>query len=225
MLDGTYTGLQASIADFLNRADLSATIPDFIVLAEAQMNTRLTTHDMWFVRTLTLTSETLKLPCDLLSVESFRLNQGGGPDYPEGGRITYRTPQQMDDLPVGFSGCPKHYTIAGGCFVFWPIPAPPASGQTAYTARLRARERIPSLSTSNPSNWLLAKYPHAYLYGALTQAAPYLIDDDRLETWGGLFEKALTDIAEAEKRLVSDSLQTVSGVGDGHRRSYGYNPF
>ena len=39
-LDGTYAGLQASIADFLNRTDLAAAIPDFIVLAEAQMARR-----------------------------------------------------------------------------------------------------------------------------------------------------------------------------------------
>ena len=36
-LDGTYIGLKASVADFLNRADLTASIPDFIALAEAQM--------------------------------------------------------------------------------------------------------------------------------------------------------------------------------------------
>src|SRR5690242_6138617 len=39
-LDGTYTGLKASIADFLNRSDLTAAIPDFITLAEAQMTRR-----------------------------------------------------------------------------------------------------------------------------------------------------------------------------------------
>jgi hypothetical protein len=33
-----YTGLKASIADFLNRDDLTAVIPDFITLAEAQIN-------------------------------------------------------------------------------------------------------------------------------------------------------------------------------------------
>ena len=33
-----YTGLKASIADFLNRDDLTSVIPDFITLAEAQIN-------------------------------------------------------------------------------------------------------------------------------------------------------------------------------------------
>ena len=33
-----YTGLKASIADFLNRDDLTSVIPDFVALAEAQIN-------------------------------------------------------------------------------------------------------------------------------------------------------------------------------------------
>ena len=39
-LDGSYDGLKASIADFLNRTDLAAAVPDFIRLAEAQMTRR-----------------------------------------------------------------------------------------------------------------------------------------------------------------------------------------
>ena len=34
----TYTELKASIADFLNRDDLTTVIPDFITLAESQIN-------------------------------------------------------------------------------------------------------------------------------------------------------------------------------------------
>jgi hypothetical protein len=40
-LDGTYAGLQASVADWLNRADLTAVVPDFIAMAEAQISRRL----------------------------------------------------------------------------------------------------------------------------------------------------------------------------------------
>ena len=39
-LDGSYDGLKASIADFLNRSDLTTAIPDFIRMAEAQMTRR-----------------------------------------------------------------------------------------------------------------------------------------------------------------------------------------
>ena len=39
-LDGSYDGLKASVADFLNRGDLTSAIPDFITLTEAQMTRR-----------------------------------------------------------------------------------------------------------------------------------------------------------------------------------------
>ncbi|NCV21747.1 MAG: hypothetical protein EBV45_07325 [Chloroflexi bacterium] len=42
----TYTTLQSTIADYLNRADLTAQIPTFIQMAEADMNTRLRTREM-----------------------------------------------------------------------------------------------------------------------------------------------------------------------------------
>ena len=43
---GNYTELQASIADFLNRSDLTLVIPDFITMAEADMNRTLRIKDM-----------------------------------------------------------------------------------------------------------------------------------------------------------------------------------
>lgn len=227
-LDGTYSGLQGAVADFLNRADLTVSIPSFITLAESQMNRKLHVNDMWFVRTVNLTAETLKLPCDFTSIESFRLNQSTD-GTAEGGKLTYRTPQQMDQLPVGFSGVPRHYTIAGGCFVFWPIPVAPIAPAPAIQARIRGRERIPALSVSNPTNWLLTKHPDAYLYGSLLQSAPYVKDDARIQVWDGLFSQILADIESDDARLVSDALQTVSGVSDGlrNRNGYGYggNPF
>ena len=42
----TYTDLQSSVADWLNRSDLSAVIPTFIQLAEAKFNRELRTRDM-----------------------------------------------------------------------------------------------------------------------------------------------------------------------------------
>lgn len=225
-LDGSYTGLQASVADFLQRKDLTAAIPDFITLAEAQMNLKIRSREMWFLKTLTLTQETVKLPCDFIDIQSFRLNQNDG--SPDGGKLSYRTPQQMDALPVGVCGTPRHYTIAGGCFVFWPIPGVPTNGAPPFMARVRGLERICRLSATDPSNWLLTKYPHAYLYGSLLQSAPYLKADERITVWEGLFTDAIDGINTADLNMIGDNLQTVSGIGDQGRHGhgqYGYNSY
>ncbi len=216
-LDGTYTGLQASVADFLNRADLTATIPDFIALAEAQMNRQLQTREMWVLRTITVSEQSLALPPDLMAVESLQVQDNCVR------KLRYLTPQQMDEKLINATGVPREYTVAGGCFVFWPTP------EQATQVRLRYRKIIDPLSAYNPSNWVLLKHPDAYLYGALLQTAPYLKDDDRLQTWSGLYTSALEQIETADRRIIGDSLEMRSGISDRRHwpwydSAYGYYP-
>lgn len=201
-LDGTYTGLQASVADTLNRSDLTAAVVDFITLAEATMNRSLNTREMWAFQTITISSETAPLPGDCQAIESIRINDNCVR------KLNYITPQQMDERSIGASGAPRDYTVAGGQFVFWPAP-----GQ-AMQARVRFRKRLCGLSVYNPCNWVLAKHPDAYLYGALMQSAPYLMGDERLQTWAGLFTGALDAIEAEDRRFVSDTLEMRSGISD-----------
>ena len=201
-LDGTYTGLQASVADFLNRSDLAAAIPDFITLAEAQMNRVLNTREMWAMQTISITGETAPLPGDCQAIESIRVSD----DCVR--KLHYLTPQQMDEEPIGCTGSPRKYTVAGGQLVFHPIPG------AAMSARIRFRKRLCALSAYSTCNWVLDKHPDAYLYGALMQAAPYLMGDDRIQTWSGLFSSALEAIEAEDRRFVSDTLQMRSGIND-----------
>jgi hypothetical protein len=52
------------------------------------------------------------------------------------------------------------------------------------------RQNVPALA-SNSTNWLLLAAPDIYLYGALLEAAPYLQNDDRIQTWGAGLATAL----------------------------------
>jgi hypothetical protein len=73
-----------------------------------------------------------------------------------------------------------------------------------YEARLRYRRRIPALSASVATNWLLRKHPDAYLYGALSQALIYFRDDDR-QTIRNAYAEALSAIEADEKRTAYPS--------------------
>ena len=42
----TFSGLKSSIADWINRDDLTSVVPSFIVLAEATFNRTIRTRDM-----------------------------------------------------------------------------------------------------------------------------------------------------------------------------------
>lgn len=59
-------------------------------------------------------------------------------------------------------------------------------------AKLRRRYKdFQPLSDSNTTNWILEGYPDVYLYGSLLEIAPFLDEDERINTWGTLFTTAI----------------------------------
>ena len=56
------------------------------------------------------------------------------------------------------------------------------------------------LSDTNTSNAFLANTPDALLYGALLEAAPYLMDDARINTWGTMFDRAMASITRSDEQ-------------------------
>lgn len=181
----TYSGLKAAVADWLWRTDLTDQIPDFITLAEAQMNRRLRTRRNAARATATISSEYVTVPSSFGGPRTMKIT--GTPDQ----IVEYVSPENMTNLEAeyyGTSGKPKFYTVMGGEFQFLPAP------DSAYTAEMTYWERIPALSDSNTSNWVLADHPDAYLYGSLAQSAPYLKDDERLAGWVAIFGGLLDDI-------------------------------
>jgi len=196
----TYDDLKAEIAAWLRRLDLTAEIPSFIALAEAQMNRRLRVRPMTARLTQSWSDEYVDLPTDFLSERLVKLTSSAGTTV-----LRYLTAEEMDaKLRAPASGKPRFYALYGSELRLHPVP------DQAYAAELVYLQALPALSDSNPSNWLLTGHPDAYLYGALTQSAPYLRADERLQTWTALFGAVLTDIETADRtgaaaRLISDA--------------------
>ena len=187
----TFAGLKSAIADYLNRDDLTSIIPSFITIAEAKFNRKLRTRQMVTRTTLSIQNAFLSCPSDWLQAKEFQLNTN--PIQ----RLQYVTEAQGDELKSNSYvtvGQPGYYTIIGTQFEF--IPAP----DTTYSSELTYYAKIPALSDSNTSNWLLAYAPDLYLYGALLEASPYLKDDERLATWGQLYTNSIGDIEVADQR-------------------------
>lgn len=196
MAISTYSELKSAVADWLNRSDLSAVIPSFISLAEAQFqrDERLRTRDSVVRATATLDEQYEALPADYIEMVNFQVN-GQEPFQ----RLQFLTLNQMDEYKRSFTspGVPKYYTIVGNQIEMLPIPASPGyQGEMVYYAK------IPPLSDTNTTNWLLTKHPDVYLYGTLVQTAPYLKDDERVGTWANLYERALGDIAVSAERAM-----------------------
>ena len=185
MTIATYSDLQTSLANWLHRSDLTALIPDFIALAEAGLSGDLQARSMEVRTTLTTTAGNayVTLPTDML--EMHRLTVQSDPVYV----LSYRSPDELQqDYPYTTTGKPAVFAILGSEMQLAPIP------DSAYTLELVYKQKIPALSDSNTSNWLLAQWPNAYLYGALCAAQPYIANDQRLPTFQALYQEAVDGI-------------------------------
>lgn len=187
----TYTGLKASVADWLNRSDLTAAIPDFISLAEAQMERVLRTRQMIVRSNASFNVEFGATPADFLEVKSFKLS-GTNPITP----LSFLTIDAMDleSSKLSATGKPRFFSVVGTQFRLAPTP------DTNYATELTYYAKLSKLSASVSTNFILDSSPDAYLYGSLVQAAPYLQDDNRIPVWAGLYERALTDLQVADDR-------------------------
>jgi len=187
----TYTELKASVADWLNRSDLTAAIPDFISLAEAQMERVLRTRQMIVRSNASFNVEFGATPADFLEVKSFKLS-GTNPITP----LSFLTIDAMDleSSKLSATGKPRFFSVVGTQFRLAPTP------DTNYATELTYYAKLSKLSASVSTNFILDSSPDAYLYGSLLQAAPYLQDDNRIPVWAGLYERALTDLQVADDR-------------------------
>ena len=193
-----YSELKAAVADFLNRQDLTSVIPTFIKFCEADLNRKLRHRNMLERATATLDDQYTELPSDFLEAKNVQLNA----TPPVG--LRYITTDHADLLRQGVyssEGQPVYYTIIGDTLESVPTPG------SEYTIELAYYKAFTALSGESDTNWLLTSHPDVYVYGALIHAAPYLKDDERIPTWVGLYEKAISDLkAESEKAEYSGSV-------------------
>ena len=188
----TYSELKSSIANWLNRSDLTTEIAnDFIVLTEKDFNSKLRIRKMVAQTSLTLNAETVALPSGFLQVRDFYI-LSGGTKY----SLTYMTPSQMDQIKgTSVVGMPSSYTILGDTFRFAPVPG------DSYTAYLNYYKTFDALSNSNTSNFILTNHPSIYLYGSLYHAAQFLggVDPNRVQQWLQLYSTALERLEQNDR--------------------------
>lgn len=185
-----YTDLQATIASYIGRTDLTSVIPDFITLAETRIARQLRTRQMLKSATATMTAgdNTVGLPSDFLEMRDLYVQ--GNPRIV----VTYLTPSAFTrDARAMDSGKPVYYTILGAELCFAPIP------DAAYTLDMLYFYKPDALSSTVPSNVFLANYADALLYGALAESEPYLMNDARVQTWAGLYDRAINNIIGADE--------------------------
>lgn len=184
-----YSTLQTNIADWLNREDLTSQIPAFIRLFEARANRVLRTHDMIKRATAFTDNGYFSVPSDWHETVSLML-------------LTDRL-RPLEFVSIAKSlelraerreGPASHYTHIDGKFYLVPTPSDEIELELIY------RAKVEPLSDDTATNWLLDKSPDLYLFGALSEAEPYLKNDDRVTLWQAKANQIITDMHyEAER--------------------------
>ena len=191
MAIGTYAELKTAVASWLNRDDLTATIPDFITLCEARLNRVLRTRAMEGLYTASTISgqRDYNLPASYLQMRALRLNTSPLTV------LEYVSPEIMDRVWAGSAGGkPVAYTIKANELFLGPSP------DAAYTMEMDYYRKFPALSTIITTNEMLTDNPDVYLYGSLLEAEPFIKNDTRIQVWGTSFYKAITDIQDQDSK-------------------------
>ena len=159
-----YSGLKASIANWLNRTDLTSEIPDFISLAETRMAHEIRIPTIEKKVLLTPNSEGYSLiPSDYLEVKDVFFNN----------KPLQRVSLTNIHTYSEASGTPTLFAREADKIKFFPTPTMSASD----TLTMIYYYGVDPLSDSAPTNSLLQTAPELYLYGALVEAANFLGSD------------------------------------------------
>lgn len=177
----TYSELQTAIGNWLDRTDLSSRIPEFIALFEAQINRRLRVRKQQTTTTLTVTAGSATLPTDYL--EWKRITWTGSPNR----QLEYVTPEFLAGInQSSVTGPPSFFTIEGETLKVGPLDNTSLS--------MMYEQRLPALTDSATTNWMLTAHPDGYLFGSLTMSATFTEDAQAGQAWNALTQNILGEI-------------------------------
>ena len=293
MAIGTFAELKTAIANWLDRDDLTARVPEFIALSEARINRALDVRQMETVKLLSMINGVKRyaLPSDYLGMRGVKFDSSkikettlngaitdsatsivltSATGFTSSGtiligdeQVTYTgvstntltgctraansttaaahsdgvtvlqiytdwtagtiSDEQTTIFPLQFispeilantragstSGVPSVFSMVAGYVLLGPVPA------SVYTMEMGYYAKIPALSDSATTNWCLTANPDLFLYGALMEAEPFLMNDQRTQLWATAFFKALEDVnsRDAKDRFSGSELRIVNTTG------------
>jgi len=190
-----YASLLVDAGEYSGRNDIAHLFPRFIGLAELKLNRFLRVAEMELVGTVTVTNGAGTLPADFLEAREVK-NANGLP-------IRAVSLQQLTESYAGRSGVPAGYAIVGSTINVRPL----GDGDLTITYY----GKLPGLTRSTPSNWLLEKAPDAYLYALVEEIAIWERDIDKAGAATQLKMIALSGLKIGDERSRWGNAQVVVG--------------
>lgn len=185
-----YGQLKTAIASWVNHGAATASIPDFVKLAEAEIRRDVRVSAMESLETGVLAAGAIALPADYLDARRFVVN---------GLPCDYITPEEFQDQTFQQSRQNCYTRIGTTLYVI-------NGGVQSYS--LIYRSAFASLSDDADTNWLLTNAPDVYLFAALKHAAIYLKDAAAAQGYEGVYQAAKDKTNSADKAgLIQGSMR------------------
>ena len=204
----TYSELKTSIANYLNRDDLTSLIPTFIQLTENRLNRELRVRANIVRAETTTTADTAfyDLPSDLIELRNITYETSDTNSY----ALSYLSPESgTREYGSYTSGYPRAYTNLGKNIKLYPTP------DATYTIGINYFQKLTPLSDSVSTNNILNEFSDLYLYGSCLEGAVYLNDTEQTQRFAGIFSNTLENAKEAEEKArYSGTVMQMTVQGD-----------
>lgn len=189
----TYAELVTAVSDYSKRADIVAATVDYLITeAEEEMNARLRVRRQLTALTPTVSSSgAVTIPSDWRGWKRFLARDGSQSWALD--MLDIEQQFELDSTTSG-TGIPQAIVMDGSAGQIWPYT------DGTYTFRALYFAGIPNLTSGAPTNWLLTRYPMAYVYGCLAALSAFTIDDARVPQWQAAFSRAIDRINDEDAR-------------------------
>ena len=177
----TYPELKTAVSSWLHRSDLTANVPDFIAMAEWRVARDLRVAPLMATSSVTIAAagSSVALPAGFLELVNVQISSGGA-------ELQYIPPDTIDR--VSGAGTPWVYTLIGSNIQVAPTWTAGGSLSMTYFKKETA------LTDAAPTNWYITTIPDTMLYAALLEAAPFLMNDNRISIWKDYYQNSISNI-------------------------------
>lgn len=190
-----YASLLIDAGDYSGANDIAHVFPRLVQLAEAKFNRVLRVAEMETSGTITLIDGNGDLPADFLEARLV--------SAPDGRGLNAWSLGELDRRYGSNGGIPAGYSVVSNVMRVRPT----SSG----VVKLDYYAKIPALTVSNPTNWLLQKAPDVYLYALVEEIAIWKKDAEMVQAGRSLKELALRGLNLQDERARWGNAQVVIG--------------
>ena len=209
-----YATLKTTVQNYLHRDDLDSgggqdvNVDTFIELGQARMNHDLDLMMMQTTASLVVTAATkeVTLPSDFLRVKSVRIPYSGG--YRELQQASLQSSGRMLESASGASGVPTQYARYGSVLELTPVPESTTTLEIVYV------QRLAKFVDPTDTDEILTTYPNIYIYAAMTEAGPFIVDDKMAGRWRAYYKEEVDRLNELSEDAEWDGpLKQIQNLG------------